>query len=55
MIEIIKIQTKGNCDLINITERIEPAKVKEATIKYRKENDIYRQFMEENIIENYSL
>ena len=36
----------------NITERIEPAKVKEATIKYRKENDIYRQFMEENIIEN---
>lgn len=35
----------------NITERVEPLKVKEATIKYRKENDIYRQFTEENIVE----
>jgi len=31
--------------------RIEPDKVKMATAKYRKKNDIYRQFIEECIIE----
>ena len=36
---------------VHITERVEPLKVKEATIKYRKENDIYRQFVEENIVQ----
>lgn len=35
-----------------ITVRIEPEKVKEATAVYRKQNDIYRQFIEECIISN---
>ena len=30
---------------------IEPDKVKEATAIYKKQNDIYRQFIEENIID----
>jgi P4 family phage/plasmid primase-like protien len=34
-----------------MTIRIEPSKVKEATEVYRKQNDIYRQFIEECIIE----
>ena len=34
-----------------ITTYIEPLKVKEATAIYRKQNDIYRQFIEENIME----
>jgi P4 family phage/plasmid primase-like protien len=34
-----------------ITVRIEPPKVKEATAIYRKQNDIYRQFVEECIID----
>jgi len=34
-----------------ITIRIEPEKVKEATAIYRKQNDIYRQFIDECIIE----
>lgn len=34
-----------------ITIRIEPEKVKEATAIYRRQNDIYRQFVEECIIE----
>lgn len=34
-----------------ITIRIEPEKVKEATAVYRKENDIYRQFVEEKIVD----
>jgi len=34
-----------------ITVRIEPEKVKEATAIYRKQNDIYRQFVEECIID----
>jgi phage/plasmid-associated DNA primase len=33
-------------------ERIEPEKVKAATAMYRKQNDIYRQFIEERIIED---
>jgi P4 family phage/plasmid primase-like protien len=33
-----------------ITVRIEPEKVKEATAVYRKQNDIYRQFVEECIV-----
>ena len=33
-------------------ERIEPEKVKAATAMYRKQNDIYRQFVEERIIED---
>ena len=33
-------------------ERIEPEKVKAATALYRKQNDIYRQFIEERIIED---
>jgi len=36
----------------NILVRIEPDKVKEATAIYRKQNDIYRQFVEENIIDD---
>jgi len=32
--------------------RREPEKIKEATATYRKQNDIYRQFIEENIIED---
>jgi phage/plasmid-associated DNA primase len=35
-----------------IKERIEPEKVKVATAMYRKENDIYRQFIEECIYED---
>ena len=35
---------------MKITVRIEPDKVKEATAIYRKQNDIYRQFVEECII-----
>ena len=39
-----------------IRVRKEPEKVKEATAQYRRENDIYRQFIEESIIEDdYSL
>ena len=34
-----------------ITVRVEPEKVKEATAIYRKQNDIYRQFVEECIID----
>ena len=34
-----------------MTVRIEPAKVKEATEIYRKQNDIYRQFIEECIVD----
>lgn len=37
---------------INIKERIEPEKVRIATAVYRKENDIYRQFIEECIAED---
>jgi P4 family phage/plasmid primase-like protien len=36
----------------NITVRIEPEKVRSATAMYRKQNDIYRQFIEECIIED---
>lgn len=35
-----------------ITVRIEPDKVKEATAVYRRQNDIYRQFIEECIVED---
>lgn len=35
-----------------ITVRVEPEKVKEATNIYRRDNDIYRQFIEECIIED---
>ena len=35
-----------------ITTRIEPEKVKAATALYRKQNDIYRQFVEESIVED---
>lgn len=35
-----------------ITTRVEPEKVKEATAVYRKQNDIYRQFIEESIAED---
>jgi P4 family phage/plasmid primase-like protien len=35
-----------------ITVRIEPEKVREATAIYRRQNDIYRQFIEECIIED---
>ena len=35
-----------------ITTRVEPEKVKEATAIYRKQNDIYRQFIEESITED---
>jgi P4 family phage/plasmid primase-like protien len=37
-----------------IKVRIEPEKVKEATAVYRKQNDIYRQFIEECVIEDKS-
>jgi P4 family phage/plasmid primase-like protien len=33
-------------------ERVEPEKVRMATAMYRKQNDIYRQFIEERIIED---
>jgi P4 family phage/plasmid primase-like protien len=36
----------------NLKERIEPEKVRLATAIYRKQNDIYRQFIEECIIED---
>ena len=36
----------------HMTVRIEPEKVKMATSLYRKQNDIYRQFMEERIIDS---
>ena len=35
-----------------VTVRIEPDKVREATAIYRRQNDIYRQFIEECIIED---
>ena len=35
-----------------ISVRVEPAKVREATAVYRRQNDIYRQFIEESIIED---
>ena len=35
-----------------ITVRIEPDKVKEATAIYRRQNDIYRQFIEECVAED---
>ena len=35
----------------NLKVRIEPEKVKAATAIYRKQNDIYRQFFEEHIVE----
>ena len=34
-----------------VTVRIEPEKVKEATAMYRRQNDLYRQFIEECIVE----
>ena len=34
-----------------VTVRIEPEKVREATAHYRKQNDIYRQFIEECVVE----
>jgi len=37
---------------LNITDRVEPEKVRVATAIYRKENDIYRQFIEECIAED---
>jgi P4 family phage/plasmid primase-like protien len=36
----------------NITVRKEPEKVREATAAYRRQNDIYRQFIEECIVED---
>ena len=36
---------------LNIKERVEPEKVRMATAVYRKQNDIYRQFIEECIVE----
>lgn len=35
-----------------ISVRVEPAKVREATAIYRRQNDIYRQFIEESITED---
>jgi len=35
-----------------VSVRVEPEKVREATAVYRRQNDIYRQFMEECIIED---
>ena len=37
---------------LTIKDRVEPEKVKIATAVYRKENDIYRQFIEECITED---
>ena len=37
-----------------VTVRIEPEKVKEATAMYRRQNDLYRQFIEECIVEGDS-
>lgn len=36
----------------NVTVRKEPEKVREATALYRRQNDIYRQFIEESITED---
>ena len=36
---------------INLKDRIEPEKVRIATAIYKKQNDIYRQFIEERITE----
>ena len=38
-----------------VSVRVEPEKVREATAIYRRQNDIYRQFMEECIIEDDSV
>jgi len=38
-----------------ISVRKEPEKVREATAAYRRQNDIYRQFIEECIIEDDSI
>lgn len=38
-----------------VTISPDPEKVREATLIYRKQNDIYRQFIEENIIEDDSI
>jgi phage/plasmid-associated DNA primase len=35
-----------------VTIRIEPEKVRTATLLYRKQNDIYREFMDESIVED---
>ena len=35
-----------------VSVRVEPAKVREATAVYRRQNDIYRQFIEESITED---
>jgi P4 family phage/plasmid primase-like protien len=35
-----------------VSVRVEPAKVREATAIYRRQNDIYRQFIEESITED---
>lgn len=37
---------------LNIKTRFEPEKVRSATAMYRKQNDVYRQFIEENIVED---
>jgi phage/plasmid-associated DNA primase len=37
-----------------VNVRVEPEKVREATAIYRRQNDIYRQFIEECIIEDDS-
>ena len=37
-----------------VTIRIEPEKVREATAIYRRQNDIYRQFIEECIVDDDS-
>ncbi len=34
-----------------VTVRVEPEKVKEATAMYRRQNDLYRQFIEECIVD----
>jgi hypothetical protein len=34
-----------------VTVRVEPDKVKEATAMYRRQNDLYRQFIEECIVD----
>jgi len=36
----------------NITVRIEPEKVRQASEKYKRQNDVYSQFLEENIVED---
>ena len=37
---------------MTIKDRVEPDKVRAATAMYRKQNDLYRQFIEESIIED---